>query len=490
LICPPATAILEERSSEHGLKGKPVVRRGRKATDLPEVAGLRKSKVLSKEIASLAAGIAFLAIVMMFSVGKPTHSAKEPAQSASTFVDSVGVNTHLNYFDSAYSRYTLIKNKLENLGVRHVRDTAVLMDNQHYNQIVYGRYKRLAALGIKVNLIVDPRMQNLRSLDARKIDRIAEMAGPALESFEGPNEYDVSGDTNWVAVLRSYQRSMYEAVKSNASTRGIPVIGPSLTSGRAYAAVGDLSAYVNYSNTHNYYSGRNPGTPGWGAGGHGSITWYLSNGREYAVQRPSISTEAGYHNAVKSSSSHVGVPETVASKYVPRLLLEQFSRGIPRTYAYELIDLKPDPTGGSDPQKHFGLLRNDGTEKPAYVALKNLIGLLEEPPTKPGDPFFTPDALDYSLSGETQGIHRLLLQKRDGRFYLVLWQEVPSYDPNTMQPISVPDKILTLTLEEPIGMATIYRTNVSDKSTAHYANPSQLELKVPDHPLVVELTSG
>jgi hypothetical protein len=464
------------------------VRRRRKATGLQEVAGLRKSNVLSKEIASLAAGIVSLAIVMMFSIGKPTHSAKEPAQSASTFVDSVGVNTHLNYFDSAYSRYTLIKNKLEDLGVRHVRDTAVLMDNQHYNQIVYGRYKRLAALGIKVNLIVDPRMQNLRSLDARKIDRIAEMAGPALESFEGPNEYDVSGDTNWAAVLRSYQRSLYEAVKGNAPTRGIPVIGPSLTWEKSYAAIGDLSAVVDYSNTHNYYSGRNPGTYGWNTGGHGSITWYLSNARKYAAQRPIISTESGYHNAVKSSSSHVGVPETVASKYVPRLFLEHYARGISRTYAYELIDLKPDSTGGSHMRMHFGLLRNNGTEKPAYIALKNLIGLLEEPPTKPGDPFFTPDALDYSLSGETQGIHRLLLQKRDSRFYLVLWHEVPSYDPINKQPISVPDKTLTLTLKEPIGMATIYRPSVSDKPTAHYVNPRQLKLEVPDHPLVVELT--
>jgi hypothetical protein len=185
------------------------------------------------------------------------------------------------------------------------------------------------------------------------------------------------------------------------------------------------------------------------------------------------------------------VPETVASKYVPRLFLEHFLRGIPRTYAYEFIDLKPNPAnGGSNLENHFGLLRNDGTEKFAYVALKNLIGLFEEPSTKPGDPLFTPDVLDYSLSGETQGMHRLLLQKRDGRFYLVLWQEVPSYDPNTRRPILVPDKRVTLTLEEPIGMATIYRPKSSDKPIARYANPRQLKLQVPDHPLVVELASG
>lgn len=438
----------------------------------------------------LAAG-AFSAMALLTLVAKLTPNTAEPARSASAFVDSVGVNTHLSYFDTAYSNYTLVKEKLGALRVRHVRDGALLTNDQRYNQIVYDRYKGLAELGIAFDLIVDPRAPNLRSVDAWKIRRIAEMAGPALGSFEGPNEYDTSGDGDWVTVLRSYQQSLFEAVKGNASTRSISVIGPSFTSEAAYAAVGDLSAFVDYGNVHTYYAGRNPGTHGWGAGGHGSIAWHLSNAQKYASHRPTVCTETGYHNAFDSSTGHAGTPEAVAGKYVPRLFLEHFSRGMPRTYAYELIDQKAAPaSGGSNPENHFGLLRNDGTEKPAYVALKNLIGLLEEPPAEPGGPLFTPGALNYSLSGETQGVHRLLLQKRDGRFYLVLWQEVPSYDPNTKRSLPVPDKSVTLTLEQPFGMATTYRPNVSDKPTAHYANPRQLELGVPDHPLVVELTSG
>lgn len=438
----------------------------------------------------LAAGI-FSAITLLVPVAKPNYDATERAQSASDFVDSVGVNTHLSYFDTAYGHYTLVKEKLGALGVRHVRDKALLANDQRYNRIVYDRYKGLVKFGIEFNLVVDPRAQNLRSVDARKIGRIAEMAGSALGSFEGPNEYDTSEDGDWVAVLRSYQRSLFKAVKGNVSTRGVSVIGPSFTSEVAYAAVGDLSASVDYGNIHNYYAGRNPGTDGWGAGGYGSIAWNLNNARKYAPQKPTVSTETGYHNAVDSSTSHAGTPEAVAGKYVPRLFLEHFSRGIPRTYAYELIDQKVAlASGSSDPENHFGLLRNDGTEKPAYVALKNLIGLLEEPPTEPGEPLFAPGALNYSLSGETQGVHRLLLQKRDGRFYLILWQEVSSYDPNTKRPLPIPDKRVTLTLEQPFRRVTTYRPNVSDKPTAHYANPGQLDLQVPDHPLVVELTSG
>ena len=47
--------------------------------------------------------------------------------------------------------------------------------------------------------------------------------------------------------------------------------------------------------------------------------------------------------------------------------IEHFRAGIPRTYAYELIDEKPD-AALTDPEQHFGLLRNDFSEKPAFTA--------------------------------------------------------------------------------------------------------------------------
>lgn len=404
------------------------------------------------------------------------RNTSQPAKSAESFVDSVGVNIHVDYFDTAYGNYPIIREKLSALGLRHIRVGAHLSGNPDRDRIIYGRYRDLTALGIKSSLVVDPRNPNLRSVDADKIRRIAEMTEPALESFEGPNEYDISGDDDWVSVLRSYQQDLYEAVKDNSTTANVPVIGPSMAHAYNAPQLGDLSAHLDYGNMHPYPGGENPGS--WTLDDYN-----IEHSRSISAGKPLIPTETGYHNALNSDGEHAGVPEAVAGKYMPRLFLEHFNRGIPRTYLYELIDLFPD-SNRDDQESNFGLLRHDGSEKPAFVALENLLGLLEEEPEAP----FTPGSLDYSLSGETEDVHRALLQKRDGRFYLVLWVEKPGYDIDTRQEIPVPEQRVNLTLNQPIQQAATYRPNNSAAPTGQYTAPTQLALDVPDHPLVVEFT--
>jgi hypothetical protein len=114
------------------------------------------------------------------------------------------------------------------------------------------------------------------------------------------------------------------------------------------------------------------------------------------------------------------VSEVVNGKYIPRLLLEYFNRGASRSYLYELVD---EGTPSSNRENSFGLVRNNGTPKPAFTALKNLLALLADP-----GPGFVPGRLSYTLSGDLTAVHTTLLQKRNGTFYLALWLEVPSTD--------------------------------------------------------------
>jgi hypothetical protein len=444
--------------------------------------GCSKKRGRWKTWLSLAVGLAIgvlTVVVLLILPVEPAHSEAEPAKSADSFVDSVGVNTHMAYFGTSYDRQAILKDKLGAAGIRHARDAAYLSSNRDYNDAVYGRYKDFhSSIGMRFGLIVDPHAENLGSVDGTKIDQIRALGGDSLEAFEGPNEYDLSGRSDWASMLKGYQQSLYQAVKDSSSS-DLPVVGPSLTSREAYQAVGDLSSYADRSNIHQYWSGRHPGTDGWGGGGYGSISWNLENARMMSSSDPVVATESGYHNAVCSTSRHVGVPENVSAKYIPRSLLAHFDAGIERTYLYEAIDFG---TNRCNLEHNFGLLRSDGTEKPAYKALKNLIGLLEDP-----GPTFEPGSLGYSLGGDAQDLRHALFQKRDGKFYLVLWQEVPGYDPDLKQEIPVPEQRVTLALSQPIAQAVIYLPNRSVNPSASYDEPTQLELDVPDHPLVVEL---
>ena len=60
----------------------------------------------------------------------------EKAESAAAFVDSIGVNTHLNYFDRTYGNFALVERDLQTIGIRHIRD-GVHLQNGDYNNLLY-----------------------------------------------------------------------------------------------------------------------------------------------------------------------------------------------------------------------------------------------------------------------------------------------------------------------------------------------------------------
>ena len=397
------------------------------------------------------------------------YTQPEPARSADDFVDSIGVNTHLFYDDSVYyQKYNeIIKPKLLELGVRHIRDSGTHNLNGYLD-----RLKDLANQGIRSHLIFDPR----NSTPQQAITLIKQLGPSVVESIEGPNEYENSGDPNWIGTERVYVQQLYQAIKGDSTTASLPVSGPTLTSASAVNSVGDLSSFVDYGAMHNYYSGRNPGTSGWGDQGYGSIGWNVQLAQKDTGGKSVISTETGYHNAVNSTSGNIGVPEDVAGRYMPRLFLEQFNDGVPRTWCYEFIDSYND---SNDPDVNFGLLRNDGSEKPAYVALKNMINFLKDP-----GPSFILGTLDYSLSGNLNNVHHTLLEKRDGTFYLILWQEVSSFDVNNKLNINVKSQELKLSLNEPIANVKIHWLN---NSVTASNNLNQIDLSVSASPLIVEI---
>ncbi|WP_081682793.1 fibronectin type III domain-containing protein [Marmoricola sp. URHB0036] len=349
-----------------------------------------------------------------------------PAVQADSLVDAYGVGIHLPFLDTPYRDATAVANALGDLGVRHVRDDLRTNDAREYAGI-----KTVADKGIKFNLI----MGNPSSTDsaAAYVDTVANLlpAG-SVESLEGSNECDLSGDPLWPVNLLTRQRELYQAAKANPATAALPVLSPALAFKWNYVPAGDLSMYADYANGHMYPGGYKPSNE------VSQITSAIRG--SIPTTKPLVTTEAGYHNALNTTNGHLPVPEDVAGVYTPRVLLEHYLRGEKRVYTYELLDEFDDP-GLTDPEAHFGLLHRDFTPKPAYTAMKNLLGLLSDP-----GPAFTPQALPIQVTGFPGDGKYIVTQKRNGQYVVLMWRDIQIYDPVTKQPTPVTPTSTTVQL--------------------------------------------
>jgi hypothetical protein len=400
-------------------------------------------------------------------------SAPQPqkAQAAFDFVDSIGVNTHLNYFDRTYGNFGLVKNELQSIGIRHLRD-GVHLQNADYNNFLFRRWIELGSLGIRFDAVLDPRSK-LGPLTSDLLEQVNLLAGHSIDSFEGPNELDISGMADWVSVDRDFQRTLFSAVHALPAASRFRVLAPSL----AFAANGKefhgtLDAF-DEENLHPYPAGKMPSVV---------FPQQTDLARQCFGDKPVVITETGYHNALNDHSDQPAVSEQAAAKYIPRLFLEDFRSGVSRTYLYEFLDEAPDP-GLANHQLHWGLIRADGTEKPAFLAIKRLIAELDDH-REPA----SAAQLSWSIATDDPAIDHLLLFKSNGEFDLVLWQEVPSYDRASQRDIANPAVETVLSLGYPARSAAIYEPSRQEAPIRTYANTATIPLSIPDDPLVVAVT--
>ncbi len=421
--------------------------------------------------------IIFLTAFMLFayahglSESKTPPISSQPAQSAYDFINSIGVNTHLNYFDRTYGDFALVEHELRSLGVRHLRD-GIHLQNDDYNKAVYGRWLELGSAGIRFDAVLDPR-SNLGPLSGPLLDKVNMLAGGTIESFEGPNELDISNMKDWPLIDRNYQPTVFSSVRAMTSAKSVKTVGPSLASAKNGLQLGDVTASIDYGNLHPYPAAKMPS----------SVLFEQTHlASEVSGNKEIVITETGYHNALNDHSDQPAVSEQAAAKYIPRLFLENFAAGIYRTYLYEFLDEAPDP-GLKNFQLHWGLIRADGTEKPVFIAMKNLISELSD--TSRPDHL---QKLGWNLSNSVPSIHHLLLQKSNGEFDLVLWQEVSSYDEKNQRDIPVTPEQVTLTLEEKPRSLRLYEPTVQAQPFNIYTDKKTITLEIPDHPLVIQIT--
>jgi hypothetical protein len=414
-----------------------------------------------------------LLVAFLIAVPGPNNAtarAAEQAKAADSFVDSIGINTHygnaIYVGGNAYAN-PLIDEKLAALGIRHLRDHT-------WNDTGLARIDGLYSdFGIRTSLILGE-----TSRSPAELQQLVKQH-PAYEAIEGLNEPDFNPRsynglidnpaTNSYLATRAFQNDLFAAINGDSQTAGVAIFSPAMgNSARAQYLAG---TGFDYASMHSYPNGRLPTN---------LLDTKIADTNKIndtAPAAPIMATETGYYNRPADGGQ---VSELAMSKYLPRLFAEYFNRGIARTYSYELADQGSDAT---EREQNFGLLRFDMTEKPAYTALKNMIGLLEEPAA----PNFTPGTLNYTLVSTPLLAHHTLLQKSNGTFYLLLWNEVSVWNLTSQRDVTNVDLSATLAFGDQFALARVYLPNVSASPVAMYSNPTTLNLSVPDRMMVVEL---
>ena len=391
------------------------------------VAVRRRRRFVHKVIAAVLA-LATLVVIGLFAWTDDEEVVSVDARSADSFVDSIGVNVHMHYSPGPYTEVGKVRKAILESGIRHVRD--------YPNNVA--ALTELGEAGIRLSAIVGSDRLNSWARPFPVYWSGVEELAPYLSSIENTNEPNRRDPAGWPDVMRAQQERIWRTAKADPRLAEVPIVGPSLTRPNTSGErQGDLGSYLDWGNIHPYPADRKPEDS--------RVDTELAAAQRYnAGGKPVLATETGYHNSADS------VSEEAAAVYVPRMIFHYFNLGIVRTYLYELVDQGLDD---NDHQDNYGLVRRDFTRKPAFTALKNTIGLLEDP-----GPAFTPTALPYRLKGVNSKTNTSLLQKRDGSYWLAVWQGASVWDNEARRMLEPADAALTLSVDGVAGFR-VYRPN-------------------------------
>jgi hypothetical protein len=378
----------------------------------------------------------------------PLRGGELPAEA---LAQSIGVVVHLNYVDTAYGRQAEVVGRLRQLGVGHVREA---MPTPPVGPLADG-LRTLRGAGIRAMLGTgDPNVDP----EVAVRDSVAAVRG-AIDAFEGPNELDNSADASWPKRLRDYMPRLEAAVRRQAP--GTPLVGPSFVNPASRRLV--PAGLPGLPNGHPYPGGNPPETV------LRSALDELDPERRGGV----VFSETGYHNALEDAGEQPPASEEAAAVYLPRLLITAFGAGVRRTFVYELLDEKPDP-GLADMQQHFGLLRNDLSPKPAFLAIQRLIDVMQGTAANAG----SHGRLAWGLDAGDEEVERLTLVRRDGSHVLALWRPVSVWDEQRLRPEDPGRLPVELSFGRPVREVAVWRPSVSASPAVRRGARTRLRLEL------------
>lgn len=460
------------------------------------------------------------------------------AYPADSFVESFGLNTHFSYADYNTNSYftdvytSVVKPKLKELGVRYIRDSHGTMGTGNNS---FKRYaERLSELSnptdgsapIAVNLIVSNsttstafpgnkcfQVKNKLLLQGGTIpsgcgEEVGQTVTAAVKiaAFEGPNEPDhcfswrpecqISGtwydkitnrNPTWIEDTISAMRSLYDGLNADPLTQSIPILSPSYVHLEEFSTAKKTNPDGTTTDVSTELAKLDVIKP---LVDTGSFHPYCTGKAQSSCLGPKVQVWQAYLPGKKLTATELGWPaatpiqtglvsETQQAKYLPRSLFTHFTTSvdaqglsaIDKSYNYELLD---EVSQSDTKQKNFGIVRANGTPKPAFTAIKNIISLLKDPGSG-----FTTGNLNYSLANSSTTLRHVLFQKRDKSFWLVAYNDVASSTDT--------DSIVPATLQlGTMSDVTVYsQDNVSP--VASYTKTQSVALSIPDKIVLIKI---
>ncbi len=365
------------------------------------------------------------------------------AVSAAAVAGAIGVNTHLDFPNSAYQNLPVTEKAIAYLRVTHLRDAAqVSTDLTIWPKVA-------KATGAKFDDYIGQGSPALDTADLSFVPGLATLG--ILDAVEGGNENDDAravAKGNSIAWTAKFQQKVY----ATGHALGLPVINMSFGAGWTaandwhgnYDKVGDLSRYADYANAHVY--------PNVGATTGGTIALLNADALMAAKGRPVMLTEVGWSTANFGQSD--------IARFALQAVFDGVRAGDARLYFYDLFD---DITGT------FGLMNANGSPRPAGLALHNLAAILADSGKQ------LAGLLNFSLSGATANDRTLLMRKANGTFELAVWNETDAAH------------TVTVHLVTPAAVIRVYDPAMSASAMKTASGTKAITFGVPNRPVIVEI---
>lgn len=429
-------------------------------------------------------------------------SNSRQAVPVATFMDSLGVNTHVNFTGPDYSGYAdpaITANSLRYIGFRHIRDGGRSFTPEQIARLV------TVAQTADVKLTVTPGSGGPVDLTAfHKGLRDLEAARPGiLAAVEGPNEINnVFMQAFWNVEYKgrksnmcardfeptqNLQGDLHRMVKSDPVLKDLPVYNYTIVYVKkglgAPGCQADFDADIEAIGTEDAADFGNIHEYSFQAAPPRSTLLKALSRKSVTPGKPVVITETGFATDESADARpKLAVSETVQAKYTLSTVFDAYTLGARRTYIYQLLDNAPD-TPATNIEKHFGLFYADGRPKPAAVALHNLTRILAEPA---GAAPIRREALVYTIKGP-HDLHdmQLLLQKPDGGYVLALWAEPKIWDAAAQRDIAVKPVQVSISLKTAAGRVRIYDPLVGAAPVRTLRNTKALLVDISDHPVLI-----